>query len=344
MINIFFIVFAFCLTSCARVQTLNLEPHAYSERPKKILWIQVAGFSEEHIPLLKFNTSDANHKTALEQGSCMGKIWNYNLYELRPSARNSFLSQLSGSRNIKGTCEDYSHNAVWNLLADFNFNAGILENGGDPTQSLETALTCPVNNMLDIEKIRFWRMASGMTDDNKSFHYQDPPAQLADSMQPGLYYDRSCQKGLCFSSLFNNFKVLWGMLNKSAPTNIFIVRDFNFQNALKKKDINLAKESLQEIDRIISWAKKDNNQELLIVLSGAESTPVEYPVQGKEWAEFEKSGKNLIYKRSSLMSPVISYGAMAENFCGLYDESEMLKRAIHRPERKKFSWDYINPL
>lgn len=331
------------LSGCARVQTLSMQPHDYSERPEKIVWFQIAGLSEEHIPLLKFNTADSSYKTAFEQVSCMGKMWNYNLYELRPDARNSFLSQLTGSKNIKGGCEDYEQQSVWGLLAEVNYRAGILEAGSTDTQSMEASLSCAQNKTLDINSVRLWRMGKTADAAKKSFHYQDPPNVLAESMQPNVYYDRSCQKGICFSSLSNNFKTLWTLMNSESSRNIFVVRDFNFQAALKKKDINFAKESLQEIDRMITLVRKDNPQKVLVIISGAESMPLEYPSQGKEWAEFEKSGKNLGFKKPSLMSPVMAAGPMAENFCGIFDESEMLKRVLHKPEKKQFSWDYINP-
>jgi hypothetical protein len=36
-------------------------------------------------------------------------------------------------------------------------------------------------------------------------------------------------------------------------------------------------------------------------------------------------------------------GAMSENFCGIFDESEMIKRVISKPRGKKFSWDSLSP-
>jgi hypothetical protein len=43
------------------------------------------------------------------------------------------------------------------------------------------------------------------------------------------------------------------------------------------------------------------------------------------------------------MSPVLAVGAMSENFCGIFDESEMLKRVIYKPEEKVFNAELINP-
>ncbi len=333
--------------SCARVQTLNMEKHSYSERPHHIIWFQIAGFSEEHIPLLRFNVPEASFHTSFEKMDCMGKVWNFNLYELRPDSSKSFLSQLNGSKNIKGQCEDFDARPVWDYLTEMGYAASILENGANDEFSLVKSLKCPRGGIVNPAKMRFYRMEPlGNSQDvagKKSFHYQDSVEKIQESMNPGLYFDKSCQKNLCYSSISNNFKTLWGQLIKDQAQTFFLVRDFNFLKALKKKDISFAKESLQEIERIVTWINAQKRDDVLLIITGAETLEIEFPKEGKEWAEFERSGKNLIYKNSSLMSPVMAKGPMAENFCGLFDESEMLKRVIYRPENKKLDWDYVSP-
>lgn len=334
------------IASCARVQTLNLEKHDYGERPNHIIWFQIAGFSEEHIPLLRFNVPEANYHTNLEKVDCLGKMWNFNLYELRPDSTKSFLSQLNGSKNIKGQCGDFESRPVWDYLSELGYVSTLFESGANDDQSLENALKCPTNRTLDIGKLRYYRMGPEIRDgarSKKSFHYQDSASGVQETMRPGIYYDKSCQKNVCYSSLSNNFKTFWGQLIKEQAQTFFLVRDFNFLKGLKKKDIGYAKESLQEIERIIGWVNAQNRKDILILITGAESLPIEFPKEGKEWAEFERSGKNILYKNSSLMSPVLATGSMSENFCGLFDESEMLKRVLYRPERKQFSWDFLNP-
>lgn len=331
------------IVGCARVQTLNLQPHAYSERPKHIIWIQIAGFSENHLPLLRFNVADATHKTNLEQVDCVGKMWNFNLYQLRPEASRSFISQMTGSKNVKGTCEDYESKGATSYLKDIGYEVAFLETGANADQTLEKSLGCSNNSTLDLTKMRFYKMGASTTGVLKTFHYQDSPEQVSESMAPGMYFDRSCQKGLCYSGLSNNFKTLWTRLTKDRLKTFFIVRDFNFQKAMKKKDLTLAKEALLELDRIVGSLPADKAAETLVIISGAESLPMEFPLQGKEWADFEKTGKNVIYKNSALMSPVLARGAMSENFCGIFDEAEMLKRVIYKPENKTFNWDSVNP-
>lgn len=333
------------LVSCARIQTLNLVQHNYSERPRNIVWIQIAGFSEEHIPLLRFNVSDANYRTNLEKVDCLGKMWSYNLYDLRPEASKSFLSQINGSKNINGMCEDYTAKSVLSSLSDLGYTVSLLETGTTAESTLEKSLKCEKNKILDLERFRYYQMSIKLNDQLKSkyFHYQDSLTSIQEAIKPGLYKDKSCQKGLCYSSVFNNFKMMWSQLSKEQNQTFFLIRDFNFLNALRKKDIGMAKESLLEYDRIIGWLDSLKRDDLLIIVTGAETINLEYPKEGKEWAEFEKSGKNIIFKNSSLMSPVMAKGPMAENFCGMFDESEMLKRIIYRPDGKKFSWDNLNP-
>ena len=329
--------------SCARVQTLNLLPHTYSERPTHIVWIQVAGFSEEHIPLLRFNNTDAANKTNLEEVDCVGKMWNFNLYHLRPEASKSFSSQMTGSKNINGTCADYDTKASSVYLQEIGYEVAFLESGATAEQSLEKSLGCPNNKMVNTIDMRFYRMGPDISPTIRNFHYQDSPEQISESMKSGMYFDRSCQKGNCYSTLSNNFKTLWTRLTKDRLKTFFIVRDFNFQKALKNKDLAKAQESLLEIDRILGILPVDKKDEILVIVSGAESLPIEFPLEGKEWAAFEKTGKNVIYKNAALMSPVLAKGPMAENFCGIFDESEMLKRTIYKPERKQFNWDSVNP-
>ena len=341
------LMMAFAMASCARVQTLNLEKHQYSERPQHILWIQISGFSENHIPLLRFNVPDSAYRTRLEKVDCMGKMWNFNLYDLRPDSAKSFLSQVNGSKNIKGQCEDYARKPVWDYLSEMGYGSSILEVGAGNDQTFEKALKCPQNNLVQSENLRFYRMGPDFSTEGlgkKVFHYQDPIANIQENMKPGIYYDKSCQKNICYSSVSNNFKTLWSQSLKSQQQTFFLLRDFNFMKALKNKDISYAKEVLLEIERIVDWVKNQKRNDILLIITGAESLNIEFPKEGKEWAEFERSGKNIIFKESSLMSPVLASGPMAENFCGLFDESEMLKRVIYRPERKQFNWDLLNPL
>ena len=346
MTKYFSIVLFIFLIGCARVQTLNLESHNYSERPKHVFWIQLAGFSEEHIPLLRYNIADALYRTELEKVDCVGKMYNFNLYQLRPQAHESFFAQLLGTKNIKSQCEDFNQRAIWDYFNDLGYSTAILENGAIDNQSLEKSTNCPGQKILDLNQHRFYRMGPDINTAKmaKPFHYQDQLSSLKENLSAGLYYDKSCQKNNCYSTLSNNVKSLWGQLTKDKLQTFFLVREFSYLKALRKKDIAYAKEVLQDIERLLHWIKLQKRDDVLLVITGAESVGIDFPLEGKEWADFEKSGKNIYFKNAFLMSPVLATGPMSENFCGVFEESEIMKRLLNHPERKQFSWDYINPL
>lgn len=344
MNKIFFLALIICFgPGCARVQTLNMQKQFYSERPNHIIWLQVAGLSEDLLPLIKFGSLDATIKTQFEQVSCVGKAWNYNLFELRPSADKSFHSQMVGSKNVKGDCTDFEHKSVWSYLKELGYKVSILENGADTKETLERGKNCSTNQVFNFKEDRLYRMGPELMGDARFFHFQESPEALDQTLLPGIYYDRSCQKGNCYSGLYNNFKTRWQLLLKNQSKTFFLLRDFKLMAALKKKDIVEAKEILLEIERVLSEVRKNKNIDLLLLVTAAESQALDFPLQGKEWADFEQSGKNLFFKNSTLMSPVFAYGAMAENFCGFYENAEIMQRLLLKPERKIFNWDYINP-
>jgi hypothetical protein len=81
-----------------------------------------------------------------------------------------------------------------------------------------------------------------------------------------------------------------------------------------------------------------------VIITGAEGLELDFPKEGKDWSEFERLGKNINIKNPTLLSSVFAKGPMAENFCGLFDESEIIKRILYKPMGKKFSWDALNPI
>ena len=89
------------LSSCAQVTSLNLKKHEFGKLPTKIIWLQVAGLQPEHIAMLKFDYPDRDTKTAFENSLCIGSAWEYNLFDIRPSAKSGFLSQITGKKNIQ---------------------------------------------------------------------------------------------------------------------------------------------------------------------------------------------------------------------------------------------------
>lgn len=338
MKNFLLVFLLFWELACTRLQTLNLKDHYYSAKPVNIVWIQVAGFTDQHLPLLRFDNRDANYHTQFESADCLGKMWSFNLYDLRPKAGASFLSQLNGSKNIKGICEDLSRKPVWTYLEEEGYKTSILESGAGSDETLEKFLTCGDLQKSYLKNVNFVRMGPQAKNGIDSFHYQDQQKTT-----PGLFYDKSCQKGICFSTILNNTKKIMANLNSGGTQNFYLLRDFSYLKAIRAHDFSQAKEVLQDLDKTMAWLDSLKRTDTLVIITGAEGIEVDFPKEGKEWAEYERFGKNLNTRNSALLTSVFAKGPMAENFCGLYDETEMLKRVLFKPEKKKFSWDALNP-
>lgn len=324
------------LLSCSRVQTLNLKTHDYSDRPKNIIWFQVAGLQEEHLAMIKFSVSKGHQAASFEKMSCMGKAWNYNLYGLRPSAGEGFLSQIVGSKNITGTCRDFSQKPFWKYVNEAGYKVGIFESLAGK-RSLSYSKDCAEGRGF-LGQSTLWKMEH--SDSNKLFHYLGNEKFNKDE----VYYDKSCKKGTCFATIFDNIKSIWTRFKKEPGLSIFIVRDFSYLKALKSKNISKAREVLLELDKSIGYLFKEmkrDNQTLFLVTS---SGPLnfEMPKEGKEWFEFERSGKHVLFRNTSLLSPVMSYGAGAENFCGIFEESEMVNRIFWSTNKK--AWNILKGL
>ncbi len=297
--------------ACTRLQTINLKPHNYSQSPNKIIWIQLAGFTDQHLPLLRFDNPDMDYRTQFETFDCIGKMWNFNLFELRPQAGTSFLSQINGSKNIKNICEDFTKLPVWNFLSEEGYNTTILENGASASETLERILTCGESVKYGMKNIQYVRMGPEQKNGVTSFHFQDPQ-----NITPGLYYDKSCQKGICYSSFFNNAKKLISSFGSGNTRHFYLLREFSYQKSLKKKDISQTKEILQDIEKLLAWVDSLKRDDILILVSGAEGIELDFPKEGKEWAEYEKTSKNLNIRNATLLSSIFAKGPMSENFCG----------------------------
>lgn len=326
------------VVSCSPVQTLNLNTHYFNQDAKHIVWMQVAGLSFDHLALIKFSSSE-ERLTSLEKSQCVGKAWSYNLYELRPSAELSFLSQVYGSQNIKSQCGDSSKKPFWKLFTENGYRAGVLETlNSKKDQSLVDLQECSEQSNA-LEKLWVWRQRAFKKNDTsiKTYHYQEG----FHLDKPGVYFDKSCQTGFCYTSLFEQVRSLWPKLSENQTRSFLLIRDFSYQKALKGKNISLAKEILLEFDRIYSFFQKmmEERKDVLVVLSSSAPKRFELPAQGVNWSKLEKNPNILLYRRTALISPVFASGAQSENFCGVFSESELAKRMIWKPEVNLFGED-----
>src|SRR5690606_31935859 len=139
--------------------------------------------------------------------------------------------------------------------------------------------------------------------------------------------------------LSDNVLSLWNRFRGDRGMAVYVVRDFSYLNALEAKNINLTRERLAELEKTIaSFLYNDSlGKDSLILVSSTAIRNFEFPESGKQWNEFEKKGRHVIFRNPSLMGMTLAKGPRAENFCGIFDENEVMGRLFFTPEDKNFS-------
>lgn len=349
MLRILSFILLTTLFSCSKTNTLNMQEHVSGRTPKRIVWLQVAGLSAEHLALLRFSYLDGASRTSFEKMNCTGLTWAYNLFEIRPRAEVSAWSQMLGTRNVKDQCADFAHMPLWKFLASADYRVGVLENITSETSSLTRALSCAETPKDFLSDLTLWKMNPNvipkkMTADIeasspiKTFH-----ALKKQEYQKGqIYFDQACHGRGCYSAFIDNVTNTFEFVNKSSAY-LYLLRDFSYLETLKKKEALKTREALSELNKILQYflnlAKEDSD--MLVVVTSAGPLNLELPVQGKSWEEFEKTGHYVLFHSTSLLAPVFAYGARAENFCGMYEEAEVLMRMMIDPAQSDKEKDYL---
>lgn len=331
----FLILFFIFFTSCSQRQPLGTKDHLFGRKGKHIVWIQVAGLEPEHLSLLKFDKETASSKIAFEEMECVGSKWSFNLYDLRPGANKGFLAQILGSQNIKGECRDFDRKTVWDYFSEQGYSVGVYEGPQVKRNSLLNFKDCPTD-LKPLRNTYVWSQSQGK-EGELTFHYQEGTGLSA----PGVYYDKSCQANGCFVPLKTNVQKIWkGFSDKNAKS-FFTLRIFSLEKALKDKNLTRAKEILKDLDELVAYYTKEAKlRSILLVISSSGSLGLELPGAGPQWAEYVKKGRHVTYRKLRTQSPVWAYGEGSENFCGIYEEQEMLTRFLWMPERDLLNFSF----
>jgi len=337
MKNLFFLSLVSLSISCTRLQTINLKKHSYSTQPDSVVWIQIAGISENHLALLKNSQHQGIYRSSFENSSCFGKSWNYNLTTLRPDATIAFNSQLTGFKNAKLTCEDFSKHAIWNDFFKKGYQVNILEMGAD-LNSLESLKNCEEMKDTSFRFIFMKKPSELFKNVFDSYHFHDNPS--IQKKVSGFFYDKTCSDDGCVSSINDNFKNIINY-RQDASKRFVLIRDFRYLSAMKKNRIEEVKNLIKEYDNLLNSITENKN--LLLLISSAESVSFDYPIEGKEWRELDLKGIGLTNKSIQLNSPVWAFGPMSENFCGFYEDSEIKNRLLYFPTERIFDWKAISP-
>jgi hypothetical protein len=329
------------IASCAQVTSLNLKKHQFGQIPTKIVWIQVAGLNEEHLAIIKFSKQSNQYKTSFEDFLCIGKAWDYNLFKIRPEAYASFHGQLTGKKNIKNTCDDYQLDPIWKYMNKQGYKAGAFEGEMQTKDSLLSAKSCSELGNNFLEGLTLWKMTKRSNSKQKLFHINEN----TDYKPSQVYFDKSCLTGECYSTFSQNAINMFEQFTRKSGNYIYIIRDFNFLNTLNKKSLKESKADLLELEKIVSYFQSlvSKRNDMLVLVTTAENRNVEFPRAGKEWENFENNGKFFQNKKSQLISTVFASGARAENFCGVYDQSNILSRIFSGAKQQGLEFSIINP-
>lgn len=329
----------FIISGCAQVTSLNMQQHEFGILPTKIIWFQIAGLEEEQLAMLRFQYS-GERKTAFEESTCMGKSWNYNLYNLRNTAEATFLSELTGKKNIKMTCEDAELRPIWSYLSGNGYNTGIFEINASKAQSLVSMNECGEKGLSFLSSLYFWLRKEPEVG-AQTFHYREAIPLIPNQ----LMFDRTCDKQGCFSTITDDFKSLYQSFKRVSSKHLMVVRDFSYLAALDKKDFVKARAILSDLERSVAdaLASAKTSADYLVLVTTGDSRFVDMPDQGKQWFEFEKNGTAPLVKRTKLTNLVLATGARSENFCGIYDDSQVFERILSGPKQLGLELKFINP-
>lgn len=331
--------FLFLISSCAQVTSLNMQKHEFGILPTKIIWFQIAGLEEEQLAMLRFNQA-GEVKTAFEENTCIGKTWSYNLYHLRPEAQASFLAQMTGKKNIKMSCEDADLRPIWSYLGGNGYKTGLLEIGATPKQSLSSLKSCGEKGNIFTQQLYYWVRKEG-SPASETFNYRE----TIELDNEKIYYDQTCDKNQCFSSINDDYKSLYSTFKTTSKKHLFIVRDFSYLAALEKKDFLKAKGILNDLGHSIAEALNESKASVdtLVLVTSGDSRFMDLPDEGRTWSEFEKNKIQPQMRRSKLTNLVIASGARSENFCGLYEDSQIMERILSGPKQLGLELKFLNP-
>ena len=80
-----------------------------------------------------------------------------------------------------------------------------------------------------------------------------------------------------------------------------------------------------------------------MLLTSAAPRGVEFPRSGKDWERFEQSKRAKIDRNTKLIATVMASGARAENFCGIFEQSEVMTRIFSGAKQQGLELAIINP-
>ncbi len=317
---IIFICLSFCIQSCTQTATVGLKKFSPHAQPTRFVWFQIAGLSTEQLTLLKLMKREREQSNFFESAICFGEIWGYGLLKLRPSLEEHLYSQVSGGKLLQNRCEGGSSNAIWNYFSQAGYKTGIFENLPG-RYSLIHQERCVKNS-----RTTLWlRDFNKLTTKGRALEDYLPGADK-DWKEGEQYFDQTCRSEKCTSNLSENFSKIYQKFFLNRKNSFLLFRDFSLYWAILAADYPLMIQRLEELTKFLNLLAAIESNETLLIVTGVNPMGPKLPNYGDEWLKvFQK--KNISHKtQQHMLAPVFSHGPRAENFCGLYGESEILER------------------
>ena len=115
---------------------------------------------------------------------------------------------------------------------------------------------------------------------------------------------------------------------------LYLASDYQYLESIRNKDLSGIEERINDLEKMVTYFKKfsQTNSDTLFVLTTGNSVHFDFPKSGKQWRSFQRRGKYLTFGHSSLQGQAFAFGPGAENFCGIFEESDLLRRVLWSPE------------
>jgi hypothetical protein len=318
---------------CSTNLELGGNRHHFGRIPQNIIWIQLAGLSDTHIPFLKY-LQGSNKNRFFESATCMGKTFDSSYERIRPRAVRHFNAQIFATNLVsKNMCQAFSESIpIWRVFQEEKRKVSILEIGAKKSESLLNLRDCK-EKVLSDETLVFKQAP------DRAFSDQLYDLEKNRQLNKGIFFEKNCQtNGRCRGDNLDSMKYFVKNSHRAGKVNFLQIRDFTYARLINKGQLKQARSHLMRLTEFIQWIEGETYLEnkTLTLLTGATPIYLEFPRQGRQWVKFEKSSKGLKLRSSELMSPVFSWGASSELFCGIMDNVDISKRMYGRFFQKKF--------
>jgi len=354
---IIFIIFYFFLLGCVQQPTIGLNPHQFNYFPQKVIYFFLPGLDFSQIEFAFVDQASQLKGSVYRQFVCQGQSINYNLADLRPRPLSVLLMQITGKINQDASkCEAWTGNTFTLPFKDFDASRGNrfftlntskrsrsefpvfwVESGVNLENSLLRSNICEGEKWTSSLHYFLLNHQIPLAIDSK---FPLSPYQMWGSDQKpstGFKIETSCQNiktgnKKCTNSKKEMFQKLALKLSNEKRY-AFIWSDFDLYNSIQEKNWKEMYKVLDEYQEILNYVLTTSSSETLVLVTSAASMPILYPPEGNAWKEMSQSNNSSknwswLKNNSSLGSPVFAYGASAENFCGIYESSEVYYRLL----------------